>query len=118
SPLLIFPPVHGLPALRRNISRKSLSNQTVVVVALGYKIEEVTRSLDHPLRVWRTRGDVYTDRTVNHNFLIADHKFNFEAGEPRPGADGDVLRIAVVRVFVHVISLCRLHVGDAPDDSV
>ncbi len=72
----------------------------------------MARALDNSLAMWRACRNIYAHGLSTTNFLVADHKFDLEAGKFWAGSNGDVLGVAVVCVLVDVISLCRPDVGD------
>src|SRR6266511_5566948 len=94
------------------------SNQSVVVIALRHEVEKMARTLNDALRVRRSGRDIHADGTLDDNFLVAYLELDLQPGELGAGADGDMLRVAVVRVLVDVVGLSRMHVGHAAHDRV
>src|SRR4030095_557668 len=94
------------------------SNQAIVIVGLGNEVKKVARALDNSLAMRRARRNIYPHRALDHHFLVADHKFDLEAGPLRAGTNRDMLGGAFVCVLVDVISLRRPDIGHAADYGV
>ena len=85
----------------------ALRRQSVVVIAFRHEVEKMARAVNDALRVRRSRRDIHADGTLDDNSLVAYLELDLQPGELRSSADGDMLRVAVVRVLIDVIRLCR-----------